>query len=95
MGADGHTAGIKPSSKAAKSTGIAESFTGDDFERITISLVAITRIDEAIIQASGTNKKPIIHDLLYYESSLEDQPAQVLKSIPESTIYTNNRKEEL
>ncbi len=95
MGADGHTAGIKPGSKAAKSTDIAVSFKGDDFERITISLVAITRINEAIIQASGANKKAIIHDLLYYESPIEDQPAQVLKSIPESTIYTNNRKEEL
>ncbi len=95
MGSDGHTAGIKPHSPAVKSVNLASSFTSDDFRRITINFVAIAKIDEAVIQASGTNKKQILHDLLYYEVPIEDQPAQILKTIPNATIYTNNPKEEL
>ena len=93
LGADGHTAGIKPHSPAAQSTELAACFVGDDFERLTISLVAAAKIDEAIIQASGPNKQQIIHDLMYYDVSLDDQPAQILKQISATTIYTNNPKE--
>ncbi len=95
LGTDGHTAGIKPGSAAAKSTNLVTSFQGDDFERITIGFAAISRLDEAIIQASGTDKQQIIHDLIHHSSTIQDQPAQILSKIPHSTIYTNNPKEEL
>ena len=95
LGADGHTAGIKPGSSAAKSTELAMSFTAEDFERVTISFVAIARIKDAIIQASGANKRQIIHDLMYYNLPVEEQPAQILKTIPDTTIYTNIQKEEI
>jgi 6-phosphogluconolactonase/glucosamine-6-phosphate isomerase/deaminase len=95
LGEDGHTAGIKPNSKATRSTDLAACFTGDDFKRITIGFVAISKLDEAVIQASGMNKRNVIHALMYYDMPLEEQPAQILNTIPKKTIYTDNAKEDL
>lgn len=95
IGADGHTVGIKPNSIAASSSDLAASFTGEDFERITITFPAIEQINEAVIQASGTDKKTAIRDLIYRDLPLSEQPAQILKTIPLATLYTNNKREEL
>lgn len=95
FGNDGHTAGIKPHSSAVTSPELAASYPGDDFKRITITFPTIRQLDEAIIQASGPEKRPIIHDLLTASPPLDDQPAQILKEIPHATLYTNNHKEEL
>lgn len=95
LGEDGHTAGIKPGSKAVKSTDLATFFTADDFKRITIGFVAISRLDKVFIQASGINKRNIIHALLYYNMPLDDQPSQILNTISDATLYTNNKKEEI
>jgi len=93
LGADGHTAGIKPHSQAA-TTELSASLVGEDFERVTISFNTIKMLDEAVIQASGADKRDIIHDLIYGNLPLDDQPAQILKTIPNTTIYTNNQKEQ-
>lgn len=92
IGADGHTAGIKPHTSATASTDFATSFSSDDFERITISFNTIRRLNEVIIQASGVEKQPVIHDLLTSDLSLNDQPAQILKTVPRATLYTNNKE---
>jgi 6-phosphogluconolactonase/glucosamine-6-phosphate isomerase/deaminase len=95
IGDDGHTAGIKPNSSAAKSTACAVSFKGDDFLRMTISFATIRQFDEAVIQVSGDSKEPIIHDLFNTKKSLISQPAQILKTIPKSTLFTNIREENI
>jgi len=94
LGADGHTAGIKPHSQAVATTELSASLVGEDFERVTISFNTIKMLDEAVIQASGADKRDIVHDLLYGNFPLDDQPAQILKTIPNTTIYTNNQKEQ-
>lgn len=91
IGSDGHTAGIKPHSDAVKTTAWAESFTGDDFERITITPLTISQLDEAVIQASGSDKIPALKTLLYDSIDIADQPAQILKSVPKCTLYTDNK----
>jgi 6-phosphogluconolactonase/glucosamine-6-phosphate isomerase/deaminase len=95
IGEDGHTAGIKPNSPAVNSTDLVASFTGDDFERITITFNMIKQIDEAVVQASGESKKPIIKSLLENVLPLNKQPAQILKTIPHVTFYSDNKREEL
>ncbi|MFZ2125483.1 MAG: 6-phosphogluconolactonase [Candidatus Saccharimonadales bacterium] len=95
LGADGHTCGIKPESTAVSATNLATSFLGDDHERITITFTTIKQIDEAIIQASGSGKRGIISDLLNKSLPLKEQPAQILKAIPKSALYTDNKKEDL
>jgi len=95
MGTDGHTAGIKPGSPAVTSTKYAEYFTGDDFKRITITFESIKNVCEAVIQVSGTDKRPALQKFIHENLPLNKQPAQILKTIPNSILYTNNHKGEL
>lgn len=95
LGADGHTCGIKPGSTAVSSADLATSFLGNDYERITITFPTIKQIDEAIIQASGSVKRGIISDLFNKDLPLKEQPAQILKIIPKSTIYTDVKQGDL
>lgn len=95
IGEDGHTAGIKPGTPAVSSSGLVTSFIGDDFERITITFNMIKKVDEAVIQASGTNKRSIINNLLHGIVPLNQQPAQILKIIPQTTFYSDNKREDL
>lgn len=92
IGGDGHTAGIKPHSSAIETTAWAIDYTGDDFERITITTHAINHVDEAIIKASGDDKIPALKRLLHQDIPFSEQPAQALKLIPKCTLYTNNRE---
>lgn len=94
MGSDGHTAGIKPSSNAVISTDLAAHLSAD-FERITITFPAIKKINEAVVQASGADKRAVISDLIYKDLPLDKQPVQILKKIPQIILYTNNKREKL
>ena len=95
IGTDGHTAGIKPNSTATRSSELVSSFKGDDFERVTISFNAIKKLDEAIIQVSGKDKKAVLGEVINHSKPITDQPAQILKQVPNATIYSNNHEEEL
>jgi len=94
LGTDGHTAGIKPHSPAVTASGLAVSYKGDDFERVTIGFSVIRQINEAILQVSGDDKRKVLHELIFDTLALDTQPAQILKEIPNLTIYSNNPKEE-
>jgi 6-phosphogluconolactonase/glucosamine-6-phosphate isomerase/deaminase len=89
IGADGHTAGIKPHSTAVDPSAWANSFTGDDFERITITPLTISQLDEAVIQASGVDKTAVLKKLIHETIEVADQPAQSLKTIQKCTLYTD------
>ncbi|HET8884264.1 MAG TPA: 6-phosphogluconolactonase [Candidatus Saccharimonadales bacterium] len=91
VGPDGHTAGVKPHSSAATATAWADSFDSQDFERITITPFAIEQLDEAVIQASGVDKIPALKQLVHESIDIIDQPAQVLKTVPKCTLYTDNK----
>ncbi len=90
IGADGHTAGIKPHSPAVTSTEPAIAYKWDDFERITITPPTIRRLDEVIIYAVGSEKIDTLRSLINEQKSVEDHPAQVLKDVKVSTLYTDN-----
>lgn len=92
LGTDGHTAGIKPNSTATESIDLATHYKADDFERITISFIAIKLLDEAVIQASGDSKQLIVRELTYDGYPMNERPSQILKKIPISTLYTNISK---
>jgi len=92
IGTDGHTAGIKPHSSAVTANAWTDYFRGDDFERITITLLPISQLNEAVIQASGQDKLPILKSLLHESISVIDQPAQALKHLPLCTLYTDNEE---
>lgn len=92
IGADGHTAGIKPHTSATAASGWATDFAGEDFERVTMTFSAIKSLDEVVIQALGTDKAPVIERLLHSDISPDDQPAQVLKSVKKSTLFTDYKE---
>jgi 6-phosphogluconolactonase/glucosamine-6-phosphate isomerase/deaminase len=92
IGSDGHTAGIKPHSPAVDTAAWATYFKGDDFERITMTPLAISQLDEAVIQASGRDKLSTLKQLTNKEIDVADQPAQILKTVSKCTLYTNNKE---
>lgn len=91
MGSDGHIAGIKPGTVAVTDHAFAESYVATDFERITITTYAITQLSEAVLYAYGPEKYEQIKKLQRESLSLEAQPAQVLKQVKKSTIFTDYR----
>lgn len=93
LGVDGHTAGIKPHSIAVSSNDLVTSYKADDFERVTITFLVIKQLNEVVIQASDKIKRQVIHKLITRDLPLDDQPNQILKSVPHATLYTNNKED--
>lgn len=89
IGADGHTAGIKPHSPAVSSSELAVCFTGEDFERVTMTVEAIRRLDEVVAYAHGEEKHDTLREILHEERSVEEQPAQALKEVEQSTLFSD------
>jgi 6-phosphogluconolactonase/glucosamine-6-phosphate isomerase/deaminase len=93
IGADGHTSGIKPNSPAVTAAHWATDYQSEDYERITTTFDAIRRFDEVVIQAIGPDKAETVKNLIHHDISLAEQPAQVLKQVKQSTLYTDHKEE--
>lgn len=98
IGADGHTAGIKPHTIAATDTTSTSYFQGEDFERITITPSVVAQLDEVVAYTQGKAKFPTLSRLLHELAPVEDQPAQALKLAGKLTVFTDylsDKKEDL
>lgn len=91
IGADGHTAGILPHSEAINSGDLAYTYKTEKFERITITPKAILALDEAVVYAKGEEKWKTLRDL-EQDKDIHDQPAQILKTVPLLTMFTDYQK---
>ena len=89
IGADGHTAGVKPYSVAATISELAVCFSGEDFERVTMTAEAIRRLDEVVAYARGKDKHTTLREILQEDRTVEEQPAQVLKEVNQSTLFSD------
>jgi 6-phosphogluconolactonase/glucosamine-6-phosphate isomerase/deaminase len=92
MGGDGHIAGILPDSAAASNEqGLVTGYDGGAYMRITITAMAFSHnlIKTAYCFAYGDNKHDALERLMQQELSVSDQPAQLLKLIPQAYIYTD------
>lgn len=87
IGADGHTAGIKPHAPAVDSGELASYFAGEDHERVTMTPKAIMQLDEAVVYAHGSEKHPVLYQLVHENRPLMEQPAQVLKNVQKVTVF--------
>lgn len=92
IGSDGHTAGIKPRSSAVRSSETAIYYEWSDFQRITMTPASIAKLDVAVIQAFGRDKDDTLRQLLNSDVSIDDQPAQILKSLNRSILYTDYKE---
>lgn len=88
MGADSHTSGILPGSPAVNSDKYALLYDSGQYLRITSTPSALSRLDEAVLYAVGTDKWPAVAKLKR-NAPLAEQPVQVLKKIPKFTVFTD------
>lgn len=89
IGADGHIAGMKPHSPAVTIDTLTAGYKWDDFTRITLTPAALARIDEAYAFVYGEEKHAALEVLQTQNLPLDDQPAQILKSIPKAYVYND------
>lgn len=89
MGTDGHIAGILPNSPALKAETLVTSYQGPDFTRMTLTLPALRRINQAYLFAYGRPKRAALDRLCDGDYPMDDQPAQVLRELREVTIYND------
>ena len=101
IGPDGHIAGVLPHSPVVSASETAVSYQSEaipgvrpPFQRISMSLTTITRLDEAVVYTTGEAKRPVL-DRLETEQSLEDQPSQILKRVAAVTIFNDYKGEQL
>lgn len=88
IGPDGHTTGILPRSSAVDAPGLVATYEGGGYRRITTTAGALEKLDEAVVYAVGKAKWPVL-DKLESELPATEQPAQLLKRIPNLTIYND------
>ena len=89
IGADGHTAGVKPFSPAVLSSGSVELYKADDFDRLTVTLNYIKLLDEAVVQAYGQSKHEVVARLLNNDGEVESFPVLAIHEISEVTLYSD------
>lgn len=89
MGPDGHICGALPGTPAASSDKLVVGYVTDTFTRITLTPKALKEhVDAAYVYAFGEAKKQALGNLLQ-EIPLDEQPAQILKSLPEAYVYND------
>ena len=93
MGSDGHIAGVLPHSPAVQATSHAASYETESYTRITSTLKTIAACNVAFLFAFGNEKRTALTNL-QSDLPLIEQPAQVLKQIPECFIYNDQIGEE-
>jgi 6-phosphogluconolactonase/glucosamine-6-phosphate isomerase/deaminase len=88
IGPDGHTAGMLPNTDSVEQTALAYSYDGGRYQRVTMTVPAIAKLDEAVVYALGEDKWPVI-EKLSTDIPLREQPAQALKQARTLTIFTD------
>lgn len=95
IGSDGHIAGILPGSEAAEPlristtepTAFVIAYDGGNYQRITLTPSALLQVDAAYCFAYGQTKHAALDQLAHELLTLTDQPAQLLKQLPEAIVF--------
>lgn len=90
IGPDGHVLGIKPESPAIENKSLVVHYAAEDYKRITPTVyAAIRHIDAAYVFAFGANKHAQLEKLRDTDVPVSEQPAQLLKHLPEAYVYND------
>ena len=89
IGGDGHIAGILPRTPAVTSTDLATGYDSANFQRITLTPVALRQVHVAYAFVYGQTKLEALQRLQSQDLPLDEQPSQILKELPESHLYTD------
>ena len=95
IGEDGHIAGILPNSDATKSKDMTVAYKSEPFTRISLGFEGLKDVDTAFVFAFGKNKRAALVNLRDKKLSLNKQPAQILKKIPEVYLYNDQLGEKV
>lgn len=91
IGGDGHIAGILPRSAAVDSQKQVAGYDSGTFQRITMTPPTLLRVTAAYVYAYGDTKHQALRKLESQDVSVGEQPAQILKQISESHLFTDQR----
>jgi 6-phosphogluconolactonase/glucosamine-6-phosphate isomerase/deaminase len=94
IGTDGHIAGALPGSAAISSGDLTFGYESPPFTRVTLTPKAISQINVAYAYAFGDTKKEQLTRLHDENLTLDVQPAQILKQLPEAFVF-NDQIEDL
>lgn len=89
LGTDGHIAGILPHSPAVNASELVAAYQSNPFTRVTLAFPAIRQVSAAYMQAFGEDKHDQLRRLHDEALSLDEQPSQILKELPEAYIYND------
>lgn len=90
IGPDGHLAGILPGSPAAEETeALVSGYEAPPLKRLTLTFPALRRLNAAYAFAFGPPKLATLTKLQAGKADMTDQPAQILKDIPEAYVYSD------
>lgn len=92
IGADGHIAGALPGSPAINSADAVVGYETADFTRVTLTMKSLRRMNTAYVFAFGDSKRETLDTLAQTDVALEEQPAQVIKQLPEAYVYSDQIK---
>jgi len=89
IGPDGHIAGMLPHSPAVTSSELIVGYDAGNFVRITMTPVAFKSIQAAYAFVFGDSKREALQNLLAGQLTLDEEPAQILKQLPEAFVYND------
>lgn len=89
IGTDGHIAGILPDSAAAHSPHLVAAYPSQPYQRLTLTHHALKRISVAYALAFGADKLPALELLSAKLIPYSEQPAQILKELPEAYVFND------
>jgi 6-phosphogluconolactonase/glucosamine-6-phosphate isomerase/deaminase len=95
IGDDGHIAGILAGSPAVGDTpALATGYRSPPLSRLTLTFAGLRRVNAAYAFAFGNTKHRALSSLRDQTLALKQQPAQILKELPEAYIYSDQFGEE-
>ncbi|MDB5184802.1 MAG: hypothetical protein JWN38_610 [Candidatus Saccharibacteria bacterium] len=95
MGADGHIAGLLPGSSGLDSAEFVAAYQTKQYDRLTLTSHALKRLNVAYVFAFGEDKQPQLHRLQELTLPYSEQPAQILKELPEVYIFNDEIGEQI
>jgi 6-phosphogluconolactonase/glucosamine-6-phosphate isomerase/deaminase len=90
IGDDGHIAGILPGSPAAAgSRALAAGYRSPPLSRLTLTFSGLRQVSAAYTFAFGNTKHRALSSLRDQSLPPNEQPAQILKELPEAYVYSD------
>lgn len=91
LGGDAHTAGILPGSPATEAKNVAViGYTWNDYQRMTFTSSALTKVQIAYVLAYGSGKKNALSRLRKNAEPFAELPAKILYDIPMVYVYNDD-----